>query len=51
MFVNGQEMDGALPVSEMRAVLDSALEQAGVPAPSHAPATRLPSESTIAQPR
>ena len=38
LFVNGQEMDGALPVSEMRAALDSALAQAGVAAPSHAPA-------------
>jgi protein-disulfide isomerase len=35
LFVNGQEMDGALPVSEMRAALDRALEQVGVPAPSH----------------
>jgi protein-disulfide isomerase len=38
LFVNGQEMDGALPVSEMRAALDRALEQAGVPVPSHSPA-------------
>jgi protein-disulfide isomerase len=35
MFINGQEMDGAVPVAEMRAVLDQALEQAGVPAPKH----------------
>ena len=35
LFINGQEMDGALPVSEMRAALDRALEQAGVPVPSH----------------
>jgi protein-disulfide isomerase len=34
LFVNGQEMDGALPISEMRAALDRALQQAGVPAPS-----------------
>ena len=39
LFVNGQEMDGALPISEMRAALDRALEQAGVPAPSHPPAS------------
>jgi protein-disulfide isomerase len=38
LFVNGQEMDGALPIGEMRAALDRALEQAGVPAPSHSPA-------------
>ncbi|HWY59345.1 MAG TPA: thioredoxin domain-containing protein [Terriglobales bacterium] len=39
LFVNGQEMDGALPISEMRAALDRALEQAGVPTPSHSTAT------------
>jgi hypothetical protein len=37
LFVNGQEMDGALPIGEMRAALDRALEQAGVP-PSHSSA-------------
>jgi protein-disulfide isomerase len=37
LFVNGQEMDGALPISEMRAALDRALEQAGVPAPARSP--------------
>ena len=26
LFVNGEEMDGALPISELRAALDSALE-------------------------
>jgi protein-disulfide isomerase len=46
LFVNGQEMDGALPVSEMRAALDRALEHAGVPAPSHSPA----STSSASQP-
>ena len=35
LFINGQEMDGALPVSDVRAALDSALQQAGVPAPTH----------------
>jgi protein-disulfide isomerase len=44
LFVNGQEMDGALPISEMRAALDLALQQAGVPTPSH-PAASSPSES------
>jgi protein-disulfide isomerase len=39
LFINGQEMDGALPVSEMRAALDRALEQAGVPSPSHSAKT------------
>ena len=35
LFVNGEEMDGALPISEVRAVLDRALLQAGVQPPSH----------------
>jgi len=29
MFVNGEKVDGALPVNELRAVLDRALQQAG----------------------
>jgi protein-disulfide isomerase len=36
LFVNGQELDGALPISEIRATLDQALQRAGVPAPAHA---------------
>ena len=36
MFVNGEKVDGALPIGELRAVLDRALVQAGVPAPVHA---------------
>jgi protein-disulfide isomerase len=42
MFVNGQEMDGALPISEVRAALDQALQQAGVPAPAHSGASSPP---------
>ena len=43
MFVNGEKVDGALPVGELRAVLDRALTQAGVPAPVHpaSPSTGL----------
>jgi protein-disulfide isomerase len=36
MFVNGQMLDGAHPISEFRAAFDSALQQAGVPTPTHA---------------
>ncbi len=39
MFVNGEKVDGALPIAELRAVLDRALVQAGVPAPVHVAAT------------
>ena len=35
LFINGQEMDGALPASDVRTVLDRALQQAGVPVPAH----------------
>lgn len=38
MFVNGEKIDGALPVEEVRAVLDRALQQAGVAPPAHLPA-------------
>jgi protein-disulfide isomerase len=44
LFVNGQEMDGALPISEVRAALDHALEQAGIPVPAH-PAAATTSDS------
>jgi protein-disulfide isomerase len=47
LFVNGQEMDGALPASDVRAVLDRALQQAGVPVPAHA-ATSPATESQAA---
>jgi len=35
MFVNGQKIDGAVPIEDMRAVLDSALRDAGVAVPEH----------------
>ena len=49
IFVNGQELDGAVSLDEMRATLDRALSQAGVPAPSHSSAsagtgTQVPSK-------
>jgi len=44
IFVNGQEMEGAIPAAEFRAVLDAALKDAGVPAPAH-PAQAAPSGS------
>jgi len=36
MFINGEMVDGARPVAEFRALFDSALQQANVPAPAHA---------------
>jgi protein-disulfide isomerase len=35
LFVNGEQLDGALPIAEVRAVLDRALTQAGVQPPVH----------------
>jgi protein-disulfide isomerase len=35
MFVNGQKLDGAVPIGEVRAALDSALKEAGQPVPAH----------------
>jgi hypothetical protein len=34
MFVNGQMIDGAQSASEFRALFDSALKEAGSPAPT-----------------
>ena len=38
MFVNGQKLDGAVPVDEVRLALDRALKDAGVAPPEHKPA-------------
>jgi protein-disulfide isomerase len=42
MFINGQKIDGAVPISEIRAALDTALQEAGQPVPSHAPSAPAP---------
>ena len=35
MFVNGEKVDGVLPISEMRTVLDRVRVHAGEPVPVH----------------
>ena len=51
LFINGEEVDGALPISELRVVLDRALTQAGVQPPVHvastppAPGTNPPAQA------
>jgi protein-disulfide isomerase len=35
LFINGQKIDGAVPVAELRAALDAALRDAGEPVPAH----------------
>lgn len=45
LFVNGQELDGAVPIAEVRAAFDQALEQAGVAVPAHPAASPAPVEA------
>ncbi len=45
LFVNGEEMDGALPIAELRSVLDRALTQAGVQPPAHSNTNPAPAVS------
>lgn len=35
LFVNGQKIDGAVPISQLRAALDRALKDANLPVPEH----------------
>lgn len=42
MFVNGERVDGVVPPSEMRAMLDRALKDANLPVPDHAAAPATP---------
>lgn len=44
MFVNGQEIDGALPVAEIRAAIDGALRRAGLTRPAHDAGTSTSSQ-------
>jgi len=39
MFINGEKIDGAVPVSQVRAALDRALKDANLPVPEHVAAT------------
>lgn len=42
LFINGQKIDGAVPVEEVRAALDAALRDAGQPVPTHIPSAPTP---------
>jgi protein-disulfide isomerase len=42
LFINGQKIDGAVPVSEVRAALDQALKDANLPVPEHATVAAAP---------
>jgi protein-disulfide isomerase len=38
LFINGEKVDGAVPISQLRAALDRALKDANLPVPDHAAA-------------
>src|ERR1700689_3746936 len=42
LFVNGEKVDGAVPISQLRAALDRALKDANLPVPERAAATPAP---------
>jgi protein-disulfide isomerase len=42
LFINGQKLDGAVPISQVRALLDAALKDAGEPVPQHLPSAPTP---------
>jgi len=42
LFINGQKIDGAVPIDEVRAALDTALRDAGQPVPAHIPSAPTP---------
>lgn len=49
LYVNGMKLDGAVPADQLRAILDRALKDAGVPPPVHA-AAPIPAALTPAGP-
>jgi protein-disulfide isomerase len=42
LFINGQKIDGVVPVSQVRAALDAALRNAGETVPQHLPSAPAP---------
>jgi protein-disulfide isomerase len=50
LFVNGQKIDGAVPIGEVRAVLDHALKDAGEPAPEHSSQDAAPPAKPASKP-
>lgn len=46
MYINGEKLDGAVPIQEMRQMLDRALEQAGVAPPAHTAAAASPAPAS-----
>jgi protein-disulfide isomerase len=46
LFVNGEKIDGAVPISELRAALDRALKDANLPVPDHTAAAPAPAPAS-----
>jgi protein-disulfide isomerase len=44
LFVNGEKVDGVIPIAELRAMLDRALRDAGQPVPVHAATAAAPTK-------
>ena len=42
LFINGQKVDGVVPASKIRAILDAALKDAGESVPQHVPSAPAP---------
>ena len=42
LFINGQKIDGAVPISEVRTALDQALKDANLPVPEHTAVAAAP---------
>ncbi len=42
LFINGQKIDGAVPISQVRAALDHALKDANLPVPEHTASASVP---------
>jgi protein-disulfide isomerase len=42
LYINGEKMDGVQPIGDLRAALDRALQEAGVPVPAHSAAPPVP---------
>jgi protein-disulfide isomerase len=47
LFVNGEQVDGALPIADVRAMLDRALIQAGAQPPAHPDTAKAGSGATV----
>jgi protein-disulfide isomerase len=50
LFVNGEKVDGAVPLPEMQALINRALRDAGQPVPQSAAATHAPAAPAAAPP-